>query len=52
MKKLIESGKVDFNRIGVFLKEEIYDPDFEEIFDAYLVEERKAGNIVLIVAKK
>jgi 2-polyprenyl-3-methyl-5-hydroxy-6-metoxy-1,4-benzoquinol methylase len=51
VKKLIENGEVDLSRIGMFLKEEIYDPDFEGIFDAYLVEKRKAGNIVVIAAK-
>ncbi|MGA1980093.1 MAG: class I SAM-dependent methyltransferase [Sedimentisphaerales bacterium] len=51
VKKLIESDEVDLNRIGMFLKEEIYDPDFEELFHAYLIKKRRAGNIVVIAKK-
>lgn len=51
VKKLIENGEVDVQRLGLFLKEEIYDSDFENMLESYLVKHKKAGNIVVVAEK-
>jgi SAM-dependent methyltransferase len=51
VKKLIEKNEVTHGAIGNFLWEEVFDPDFEQILEKYLVNKKKAGNIVVIAKK-
>lgn len=51
VKKLIENNTVDTERIGLFLKEILYDADFEVMFEQYLINKRMGGNIVVVIEK-
>lgn len=51
VKNLIENDQLEIERLGVFLKEELYNSEFEKVLEQYLVNNNKAGNIV-VVAKK
>lgn len=51
VKKLIANNEVDMQRLGLFLKDEIYNADFERLLESYLIEHKKAGNIVVVARK-
>ena len=51
VKKLIESNEINENAIGKYLKEKLYDKNFENIFEQYLIDTKQAGNIVCVVSK-
>ncbi|MDY6974324.1 MAG: hypothetical protein SV775_18710 [Thermodesulfobacteriota bacterium] len=51
VKNLIENREVNISRLGLFLKEELYNPDFETLLEEYLIRNNKAGNI-LVTARK
>lgn len=52
VKKLVENGDADKERLGLFLEEELSKPIFIEMFGDYLVETKQAGNIVVVCKKK
>lgn len=48
VKKLIESGDVDTERIGGFIKDELDNPLFVDMLNDYLIKTKQAGNIVVV----
>tara|TARA_Y100000588_G_scaffold126330_1_gene138404 strand:- start:6660 stop:7646 length:987 start_codon:yes stop_codon:yes gene_type:complete len=51
VKKIIEKNEVDRSAIGNFLWQEVFDPDFERVLEEYLMNKKKAGNIVVVARK-
>lgn len=51
VKKMIDKNEVDDLNIGLFLKERIFDKNFERIFEKYLIDTKQAGNIVVFARK-
>ncbi len=51
VKNLIQNKEADLGRVGVFLAEELFNPDFIQLLEPYLVKHRRAGNIVTLAKK-
>jgi 2-polyprenyl-3-methyl-5-hydroxy-6-metoxy-1,4-benzoquinol methylase len=51
IKKLIKNNSINDNYIGQYLKDKIFDEEFEKIFEEYLVNSKQAGNIVIVARR-
>jgi len=49
--KLIADGTADITRLGTFLRDELSDPDFRAMLERYLIDKRRAGNIVVVAER-
>ncbi len=51
VKNLIEKNRARPEKLGIFLRNELYNPSFEKFLERYLIENNKAGNIVMVAKK-
>jgi len=52
VKKMITNNEINDKNIGLYLKDKLFDDNFENIFEQYLVDTKQAGNIVVIAKKQ
>jgi hypothetical protein len=52
VKQLIQQGSVEDERIGIFLKRAMLDPDFTAMLEPYLVSKVLGGNVVTAARKR
>ncbi len=48
VKRSIQNGSVDSDRLGLFLKDALFVPEFEELLERYLVNHQMGGNMVVV----
>ena len=51
VKKLIVNQEINDENIGLYLKEKLFDENFEVMLEQYLIDTKQAGNIVVVARK-